>query len=525
MSSKEQKIARVFEILQQVLDAPKVEKPVVAKAIGIIETMDTDVLTDARRQLLLKARKALIVVVEKKRPAPPPAKRKAVLTTGTPEEKAYARLQEVSVSRKVEVKELVNLLDTTKKHIKEAEYHAAQVLLLDLLADERQSSLDTMIFYLRQGINKKNMAVVAESLERLETVLQEKAGFQFRKLPKKVRDALQEGKDLVKKAGQDAAETTKYYLKQGIEMNNRDLLQQSIGKAGKLTAAQTAEIQPLLTQAVGALKKLDAVQMCKQFLRGAIDSKDEETLEQAIKNAKTAGVQTTDKLFVEAETALKKIIKKNTGWFGRKKKKKKAVVAVFGTAIGEAPESKLKGVPSICFDLVEYIKANDGLNTSGMFRVSGSFENIEAIKKAYDTGENITLTDVNDAGGALKQYLRELPEPLVPFALYDSWIAAGRMHAKSSSDKAVTGEAIRTLIKQLPEANKNTMVYLFDFLNDLASNSSVNLMVPNNIAIVFAPNLLRPETETQKSMTTEMPIATHVCEALCEQYDSIVQGV
>ena len=40
---------------------------------------------------------------------------------------------------------------------------------------------------------------------------------------------------------------------------------------------------------------------------------------------------------------------------------------------------------------------------------------------------NEFVTDVHCIAGALKQYLRELPEPLMTFALYDEWMAAAHL--------------------------------------------------------------------------------------------------
>lgn len=63
----------------------------------------------------------------------------------------------------------------------------------------------------------------------------------------------------------------------------------------------------------------------------------------------------------------------------------------------------------------------------GLFRISGSLTEVKALKEQYDSGTPPTeLKDVSPhtVASLLKMYLRELPEPLATFELYDMFIAA-----------------------------------------------------------------------------------------------------
>jgi hypothetical protein len=62
---------------------------------------------------------------------------------------------------------------------------------------------------------------------------------------------------------------------------------------------------------------------------------------------------------------------------------------------------------------------------------------------------------------------------------------------------------------------------LFHFLLEVSSHSSVNKMSPDNLAIVFAPNLIRPKVETPTSMMSEMPSSISVIASLIGHYDEI----
>ncbi|XP_062298626.1 SH3 domain-binding protein 1 [Scomber scombrus] len=92
--------------------------------------------------------------------------------------------------------------------------------------------------------------------------------------------------------------------------------------------------------------------------------------------------------------------------------------------------------------------------------------------------------------GALKCYLRELPEPLMTFDLYSDWFkAAGEKDMTEKMDQ------FKVLLKKLPPENYNNLRYLVQFLSLLSEQQAVNKMTPSNIAIVLGPNLLWPKAE------------------------------
>ena len=60
----------------------------------------------------------------------------------------------------------------------------------------------------------------------------------------------------------------------------------------------------------------------------------------------------------------------------------------------------------------------------GIFRLPGQASRIQALKELYDSGsqEDFSSTeDVHTVASLFKLYLRELPQPVVPFVLYDSY--------------------------------------------------------------------------------------------------------
>ncbi|XP_057245469.1 rho GTPase-activating protein 44-like, partial [Malurus melanocephalus] len=94
------------------------------------------------------------------------------------------------------------------------------------------------------------------------------------------------------------------------------------------------------------------------------------------------------------------------------------------------------------------------------------------------------------ATGALKSYLRELPEPLMTFELYEEWIQASNI---PEQEKRL--QALWNACEKLPKANYNNIRYVIKFLAKLTEYQDMNKMTPSNVAIVLGPNLLWPQAE------------------------------
>ncbi|KAG8513527.1 LOW QUALITY PROTEIN: Rho GTPase-activating protein 17, partial [Galemys pyrenaicus] len=103
---------------------------------------------------------------------------------------------------------------------------------------------------------------------------------------------------------------------------------------------------------------------------------------------------------------------------------------------------------------------------------------------------------------ALKSYLRELPEPLMTFNLYEEWTQVASVQ---DQDKKL--QDLWRTCQKLPPQNFVNFRYLIKFLAKLAQTSDVNKMTPSNIAIVLGPNLLWAKNE---GTLAEMAAATSV---------------
>ncbi|XP_062859229.1 rho GTPase-activating protein 17a isoform X1 [Trichomycterus rosablanca] len=146
-----------------------------------------------------------------------------------------------------------------------------------------------------------------------------------------------------------------------------------------------------------------------------------------------------------------------------------------------------------------------GMKEEGLFRITAGASKLKKLKAALDCSTSQLeefYSDPHAVAGALKSYLRELPEPLMTFQLYDEWIQASNI---SDPDKRL--QALWVTCDQLPKNNKANFRYLVKFLAKLAQDSEINKMTPSNIAIVLGPNLLWPKME---GSLAEMAAATSV---------------
>ncbi|KAM8729272.1 SH3 domain-binding protein 1 [Acanthopagrus schlegelii] len=139
-----------------------------------------------------------------------------------------------------------------------------------------------------------------------------------------------------------------------------------------------------------------------------------------------------------------------------------------------------------------------GMREEGLFRLAAAASVVKRLKNCLDqeTVDHSEFSmDPHAVAGALKCYLRELPEPLMTFELYGDWFKAA-----GEKDLAEKLEQFKALLKRLPPENYNNLRYLVQFLSLLSEQQAVNKMTPSNIAIVLGPNLLWPRAEGEAAL-------------------------
>ncbi|KAF1432660.1 Rho GTPase-activating protein 25, partial [Spheniscus demersus] len=173
-------------------------------------------------------------------------------------------------------------------------------------------------------------------------------------------------------------------------------------------------------------------------------------------------------------------------------------LAVFGQRLAETMAYEQKfgqhQVPILVQKCAEFIREH-GMSEEGIFRLPGQDNLVKQLRDAFDAGERPSFdrdTDVHTVASLFKLYLRELPEPVVPWMQYEDFLLCGQ--ALDTDERKGHQELLKQL-SFLPRDNYNLLSYICRFLHEIQLNSSVNKMSVDNLATVIGVNLIRPKIE------------------------------
>uniref|UniRef100_A0A8C5CXX2 Rho GTPase activating protein 6 n=1 Tax=Gadus morhua TaxID=8049 RepID=A0A8C5CXX2_GADMO len=161
---------------------------------------------------------------------------------------------------------------------------------------------------------------------------------------------------------------------------------------------------------------------------------------------------------------------------------------------------------SCCQHLEKY-----GLQTVGIFRVGSSKKRVRQLREEFDRGVDVPLDEeysVHDVAALLKEFLRDLPDPLLTKELYTSFI--NTMMLEQDEKQSVT----QLLVYLLPACNSDTLHRLLEFLSTVADHAhdqpdkdgqemTGNKMTPLNLATIFGPNLLHKQKNSDKEFSVQ----------------------
>ncbi|XP_029197373.2 rho GTPase-activating protein 8-like [Acropora millepora] len=145
-------------------------------------------------------------------------------------------------------------------------------------------------------------------------------------------------------------------------------------------------------------------------------------------------------------------------------------------------------IPVVMSTSVKFLREY-GLEVEGIFRRSANTKTVKDFCSMFDAGHSVTYKnpdDVHCAAVIIKKFLRELPEPLMTFNLYDIIIASTSIPDSAEKIKVVW----YILRNELPDENFLLLKFVMEFLSEVMSHSSENKMTSMNLAIVFGPNLM-----------------------------------
>lgn len=145
-----------------------------------------------------------------------------------------------------------------------------------------------------------------------------------------------------------------------------------------------------------------------------------------------------------------------------------------------------------------------GLKVVGLYRLCGSAAVKKELRDWFERNSSAVCLsedlypDINVITGILKDYLRELPSPLITRTLYQVVREAMKLRPPPAAPAALDPQLSRSTIELLgclPPPERATLSLLLDHLSLVASFSPSNRMTHQNLAVCFGPVLLTPTQE------------------------------
>ncbi|KAM7388469.1 hypothetical protein PAMP_024641 [Pampus punctatissimus] len=242
-------------------------------------------------------------------------------------------------------------------------------------------------------------------------------------------------------------------------------------------------------------------------------------------------------------------------------KKLQGRLQLFGRDFAQVASCASDGIPFIITKCISEIERR-ALKMKGIYRVNGVKTRVEKLCQAFENGKELvelSQCSPHDISNVLKLYLRQLPEPIMLFRLYNKLMGLAkeslqneggtpdREEAESSStipgvgrgpelvdmgpdtdpEVLVLVDNLRELLKELPQPNIATLRYIIRHLRRIAELEEDNKMSPSNLGIVFGPSLMRPRptgATISLSSLVDYPHQARIVEALIVFYLSIFQS-
>ncbi|KAI2656363.1 StAR-related lipid transfer protein 13 [Labeo rohita] len=171
----------------------------------------------------------------------------------------------------------------------------------------------------------------------------------------------------------------------------------------------------------------------------------------------------------------------------------------FGQPLPLGIQQALRYLRSQCLDQV------------GLFRKSGVKSRIQALRQMNENSpDDVNYEDQSayDVADMVKQFFRDLPEPLLTSKLGETFL-----HIYQYVPKEQRLQAVQAAIMLMSDENREVLQTLLCFLSDVTSSVQENQMTPMNIAVCLAPslfhlNILKKDNLAPRAMQMQKKYAT-----------------
>ncbi|XP_065737322.1 rho GTPase-activating protein 30 isoform X3 [Phocoena phocoena] len=210
------------------------------------------------------------------------------------------------------------------------------------------------------------------------------------------------------------------------------------------------------------------------------------------------------------------------------KKKGSSKERVFGCDLQDHLQHSGQEVPQVLRSCAEFVEEYGVVD--GIYRLSGVSSNIQKLRQEFeaerkpDLRRDVYLQDIHCVSSLCKAYFRELPDPLLTYRLYDKFAEA--VAVQLEPERLVK---ILEVLRELPVPNYRTLEFLMRHLVHMASLSAQTNMHARNLAIVWAPNLLRSKDIEASGFNgtaafMEVRVQSIVVEFILTHVDQLFEG-
>uniref|UniRef100_A0A8C7ZY68 Rac GTPase-activating protein 1 n=1 Tax=Oryzias sinensis TaxID=183150 RepID=A0A8C7ZY68_9TELE len=155
-------------------------------------------------------------------------------------------------------------------------------------------------------------------------------------------------------------------------------------------------------------------------------------------------------------------------------------------------------IPSLVVHCISEIEQR-GLHEAGLYRLSGADRTVKELKEKFLRSKTVPVLskvdDIHAITGLLKDFLRNLKEPLLTFHLNRAF-----MDAAEVSDDDNSKALMYQTITDLPQPNRDTLAFLVIHLQRVADSLDTKMDI-SNLARVFGPTIVGHAVPNPEPMT------------------------
>ncbi|KAJ5315589.1 hypothetical protein N7476_005896 [Penicillium atrosanguineum] len=195
---------------------------------------------------------------------------------------------------------------------------------------------------------------------------------------------------------------------------------------------------------------------------------------------------------------------------------------LFGTDLEARMEHEKSIIPAIVTRCIQEVELR-GMDMEGIYRKSGAASAIQGIRDGFERNPfdydiSDPDLDIHAVTSALKQYFRKLPMPLITYDVYETII-------DSAEVSSVPGrvELLQRNLGELPRVHRDVLEFLVFHLRRVVERQEENLMTSQNVAVVFAPTIMRPESLAREM--TDVQKKNDILKFLVDNCQDIFMGM